>query len=96
MLQWNKITAGKVYLYSPEDMGIRRYYYITEKIGKTVHGTVITSQRDIVTISSFSATKEDVDMKTDLCTRNTYESNKKAMLKALFTWTIDSVLDVRR
>lgn len=95
MLQWNKITKGKVYLYSPE-MSIKRFYYISDKVGKTIVGTAITLQYDIVTISSFSAIKEDVDIKTDLCTLHTYESSKKTMISSFFRWTLDSILDVRR
>lgn len=82
-------------MYSPEYTSIKRFYYISDKVSKTIEGTVITSQSDMITISSFNATKEDVDIKTDLCTLNTYESSKKIMLATFFRWTSDTILDVR-
>ena len=82
-------------MYSPEYTSIKRFYYISDKVSKTIEGTVITSQSDMITISSFNATKEDVDIKTDLCTLNTYESSKKIMIKILFVWATESILDVR-
>lgn len=94
MPQWNKIAVNKVYLYAPENLSTRRYYYVVDKIGKTIVGVVMSAFQYTTAIGNFSATKENIDTKTDLCTTNTYESNKRTMLMMLFKWSEDSMLEV--